>query len=93
MEFEKNKQTTAQDIALADAQKVTLVPVHSEIIPEPLSANYGRLNDGPVNFELESTEHIGDAPSKHPHHSLAAAIAIYVAAVFAGITFYLSFLR
>lgn len=93
MEFEKNKPTTAQDIALADAQKVTLSPLHSEVAPEPLSTTYAHQGDGNFGFERESTASTSDSESKHPHRSLAAAIAIYVSAVFAGITFYLSFLR
>ena len=94
MEFEKNKPTTAQDIALADAPKVTLKPVHSDVAPEPLSTSYGQHNDNTFSFERDSTANTTDrASTKHPHHSLAAAIAIYAAAVFAGITFYLSFLR
>lgn len=83
MEFEKNKPTTAADIALADAPKVTLQPVHGDIHAEATNMNYSHQGEANFKFESESTDATADTLNRsHPHHRIALIIAIVTAIVF-----------
>jgi hypothetical protein len=88
MEFEKNAPVTAEDVALADAQHVTVQPVHQEI--------HADLSDAPLitsmessrtfEFESEATTPSSDKSqsSSHPHRRIALLLAALIAILFAG---------
>lgn len=50
MEFEENKPTSDEDRRRAESKKLTLQPVHADVIPEPLSPS-------------ESAVHYDNAPA------------------------------
>ena len=96
MEFEKNKPTTAQDIALADAQKVTLQPLHVDVAVEPISSHIYQQADATFAFEHEATvdtqrSRVGSITRSH--HLLAFVSAATTAVIFGGILFWLSLQR
>lgn len=86
MEFEKNKPVTAEDIALADAPKVTLQPTHAEVKAEPVNSNYTHENEATFAFETESTPtpvtSANEHPTNHPHRKIAAVAATAIVFVF-----------
>jgi hypothetical protein len=81
MEFEHDKPATAQDIALADAPKVTLQPYH-DVQADSVVADRSHRNEGSFEFESESTDAaaLTAQSSTQPHRTaLLAAIGTVVA--------------
>lgn len=89
MEFEKNAPTTAQDIALADAARVTLQPMHGDIKPDSITSTAIATDATRESFEFEteSTAPAAMSSSKltdHPHHTMAIIIALISMLTFGG---------
>lgn len=86
MEFERNAPTTAQDVALADAPRLSLNPLHGDVRADLSSAP--RLGSAsatqPFEFETESTaaaakSHTSGSTS---HHRTAALLGAATALLF-----------
>ena len=83
MEFERNTPATPQDIALADAPKVTLQPLNTEIHAESVQNNYSHNNEATFEFETEKTDGESVATNqRHPHTHIAAITSLACACVF-----------
>jgi hypothetical protein len=82
MEFEKNTAPTAEDIALADAPKVTVQPLHAEIPIDPVTYHYQQ--EKTFTFESEKTDGTKwrSKFGQHQHH-FAAVTSIGIVVVFA----------
>jgi len=93
MEFETNKPTSSQDIALADAPHVTVEPLH-EVTPDLTNAPAigNKEADRTFGFEAESTEAAALSDTNrtaHPHHRLAAVIGLATALAFGAVIYLL----
>jgi len=98
MEFETNKPTSSQDIALADAPHVTVEPLH-EVTPDLTNADLtnapaigNKEADRTFGFEAESTEAAALSDTNrtaHPHHRLAAVIGLATALAFGAVIYLL----
>ncbi len=94
MEFEKNIPATAEEIALADAPKLTLQPNNADIAPEPLNSNHSHLNEATFAFESEKTDPASNAtPQVNHSHLTATLVAIGCAVLFSGALAAALFLR
>lgn len=94
MEFEKNIPATAEEIALADAPKLTLQPNNADIAPEPLNSNHSHQNEAAFAFESETTDPANSlAPQANHSHATAALVAIGCAVLFGGAVAAALFLR
>lgn len=93
MEFGKSTKVSAEDVALADAPRVALQPVHRDIRSQTPTVQDSEVVSG-FAFEQESTAEAAIVkPAKHPHHSTAVIVSICVTAVFVGAIAFFYFLR
>jgi hypothetical protein len=97
MEFEKNRPTTAQDIALAEIPHVTVEPAHRDIRPDVSnSPHMARPDNRNFEFETESTAQTAlttATPSAHPHRNFALLVTIVTVVLFAAALAVLYLLR
>lgn len=88
MEFEKNTPATAEDIALADAPRLTLEPVNGDVKADQFNS-VRTFSTETFEFDTESTTpeaHDGNAvsstPEPHPHRMTALLAAIGCVVIF-----------
>jgi|GEM_PF-2069590 len=97
MEFERNKPTTAEDIALADAPRVTIQPMDANVAPDlAMVPGIGNL-EARRNFEFETESTTAQALSssgrRPSHHYLAILVGLLTVVVFGGAIALLYLLR
>lgn len=86
MEFEKDKQASDEEIALADAPHMSVNPAHGDIQPNVANIpNAARPDNRNFEFETESTAELamssaGDKPQ--PHHRTALVLALLTVLLF-----------
>lgn len=83
MEFEKNAPATAEEIALANAPKITVQPLSNNITPGLLNTNRSHANEATFVFEAETTETQVNDGTEKPTHTVAIVIAGACALCFA----------
>lgn len=87
MEFEDNRPATTEEIALANAPRLTLKPTHSDVAPEPLNTTLPRQDEPNFAFDAESTQQVITAePQAEPRaqtHKTALIVSVGCALLFA----------
>ncbi len=99
MEFEKNAPVTAEDVALADAPRLNLQPMHGEVKAEQIDTPHS-AQVGTFAFDAESTSADTDtspeaapASDAHPHKATALLVATGCVVVFGGLVAFVYFSR
>jgi len=84
MEFESNTPPSDREIALADAPRLSIQPVHIDRLPEATSIDRSRRNDRTFEFERETTTETA-IQSSHPHHRTAIIAGVACAVLFCSV--------
>ena len=85
MEFQEDTPATAREVALGDAEHVTLLPAHGDIDATTPTAINSETNRA-FSFDTESTEAAARTAELHNgHHHLALAISIVCVVLFGGV--------